>query len=169
MRMLRMRRWFADVRIRQVTEIVVEPHCTRGDVYNLWPGYVAERLPPVPDADVAALVAPFVRHLHEVITCENQAHTDWFLDYLANVVQRPQQPTHVAVSIFGKQGCGKGLLFTFLRERVLGPDVTFQTAHPENDLLGRFQNGTVARVFIQVRALRALHGVVHSRTQRCAL
>ena len=96
-------RWMGDVRIRQVTEIVVEPACTRDDVYNLWSPFAAERLPPVPDADVEPLVAPFIRHLHEVIADEVQAHTDWLLDYLAMILQRPSRPTHVAISIYGPQ------------------------------------------------------------------
>ncbi len=48
-----------------------------------------------------------------------------------------------------RQGSGKGLLFAFFRERILGAACSYQTANPEHDLLSRFQNGCVARVFIQ--------------------
>ena len=157
-------RWMGDVDIRHVTRIVVDPTLppaqgalgAQQDVYNLWSGFAAERLPPVPQADVQALIAPFARHMHEVYANGNSQLTEFLLDYFCNLVQRPHQPTGVALSLYGRQGCGKGMPITFLRERVLGPDCAFQTANPENDLLGRFQNGCVNRILIQVDEIKCL-------------
>ena len=157
-------RWMGDVDIRHVTRIVVDPTLppaqgapgAQQDVYNLWSGFAAERLPPVPQSDVQALVAPFVRHMHDVYANGSAQLTEFLLDYFCNLVQRPHQPTGVALSLYGRQGCGKGMPITFLRERVLGTDCAFQTANPENDLLGRFQNGCLNRILIQVDEVKNL-------------
>jgi hypothetical protein len=82
--------------------------------------------------------------------------TEFLLNYFANMVQRPDRPSHVALSLWGRSGVGKGMPLTFMREKVLGKPVTYQTANPENDLLGRFENGCVNRVLVQVDEVRSL-------------
>jgi hypothetical protein len=115
---------------------------------------------------------PIVRHLSDVVTLGNevrlgpfgdapgsegadtlmyQDHTGYVLDYLANIVQRPHKKTQVAISLFGAQGAGKGIIFDFFRECVLGESCSFQTASAESDLLSNFSNGYFNKVFIQVR------------------
>jgi hypothetical protein len=150
-------KWMGDVRIKQVKRIVVDPVVADdGQNYNMWPGFAAERLPPVPDADVAELIEPIVRHLYDVYANTHAETTEFLLDYFANMVQRPDRPSHVALSLWGRSGVGKGMPLTFMREKVLGKAVTYQTANPENDLLGRFQNGCVNRVLVQVDEVRSL-------------
>jgi hypothetical protein len=150
-------RWMGDVRIKQVKRIVVDPVVADdGQNYNMWPGFAAERLPPVPDADVADLIEPIVRHLYDVYANAHAETTEFLLDYFANMVQRPDRPSHVALSLWGRSGVGKGMPLTFMREKVMGKAVTYQTANPENDLLGRFQNGCVNRVLVQVDEVRSL-------------
>jgi hypothetical protein len=151
------KRWMGDVRIRQVKRIVVDPtHTNDTDNYNMWPGFAAERLPAVPERDVANLIEPVVRHIYDVYASEHAETTDFVLDLFANMVQRPHMPSHVALSIFGTQGCGKGMPLAFMREHVLGKPITYQTANPENDLLGRFQNGCVNRVLVQVDEVKTM-------------
>lgn len=154
------KKWMGDVRIRTVKRIVVDPQLPprslQPDVYNLWPGFAAAQLPPVPEADVAELIEPIVRHIFDVYANGDGDTTHFILDLFANLVQRPHMPSHVALSLYGRQGCGKGMPLTFLRERVLGKGCTFQTANPENDLLGRFQNGCVNRILIQVDEVKCL-------------
>jgi hypothetical protein len=150
-------RWMGDVRIKQVKRIVVDPVVADdGQNYNMWPGFLAESLPPVPEADVAELIEPIVRHLYDVYANAHAETTEFLLDYFANMVQRPDRPSHVALSLWGRSGVGKGMPLTFMREKVMGKAVTYQTANPENDLLGRFQNGCVNRVLVQVDEVRSL-------------
>jgi hypothetical protein len=197
-RMLFIKRWMADPCIREVQRVVVDPTTTETMTrkrppivvvddpqhdyfyYNLWRGFKAAQLPMLaPDETSASgllvverLMAPLIAHVDAVLTGGNAAHTGWLLDYWASLVQRPQQKTQVALSLFGRQGCGKGLLFDFLRDKVLGPECSYQTAHPEHDLLARFANGFVGCVLVQVDeaqgSLRAhgdrLKNLITSRT-----
>lgn len=143
--------WIEDVDIRTYVRIVVDPRMsTPPNVFNLWRGFLAEKLPPVNPAAINDIMQPIIRHLDDVITLGNAEHTGYILDYLANIIQRPYQKTQVAISLFGPQGAGKGIIFDFFRKCVLGESCSFQTASADNDLLSNFSNGFVNKVFIQV-------------------
>jgi hypothetical protein len=147
------KKWAKDVTIRTYTRTVVDPQmlCPATD-YNMWRGFAADKLPPVADELIDDMMAPIIRHLNDVITLGNAEHTGYILDYLANIIQRPHKKTQVAISLFGAQGAGKGIIFDFFRTRVLGKHCSFQTSNVDNDLLGNFANGFFNKVFVQVRA-----------------
>lgn len=151
------RKWILDKQRKSVEKIVVDPRGTETDVYNLWRDFIASGLPPVPDERVLELIQPITRHFNDVITSGVPEHTQFLHDYLANMVQRPWQKSQVALSLYGSQGCGKGIIFEFFRLKVLGTHCSFQTSKPENDLFGRFANGAVNRVCIQVDEVKSLH------------
>ena len=150
-------RWLHDPNKRCVQGIVVDPTGKSDDYYNLWAGFLAESLPSVPEDQEDELIAPILRHLNDVITHGNAVHTGWLLDYLANIVKRPEKKTQVAISLYGVQGCGKGIIFEFFRTKVLGASCSYQTSKPENDLLGRFANGFLNRVMVQIDEVKSLH------------
>ena len=145
--------WQANPNIRVVANIICDPLDTNDKNYNLWKGYRAATLTPVDPSLEAELVQPIVDHITKVITCGNEAHTQWILDYFANIVQRPANPTHVAILLYGTQGAGKGKVIQFMRECVLGEDSTNQSSNTEHDLFGRFSNLTVGRVLVQLDEL----------------
>ena len=151
------RRWLDDESIRTIDDVVVDPTCSLPNVFNLWKPFKAQLLPAVPDADINALVKPMIQHIFEVITNEDMLQTDFVLDFLAHILQHPERKTQVAISLFGAQGCGKGILFDHFREEVLGPYSSFQTANPEHTLLAKHSNGFVNRVFIQIDEVKCLH------------
>ena len=143
-------RWMGDVRIREVTRIVCDPQNKDARAYNMWKGFIAESLPPIAAELAEELMEPIVHHISRVMTSDNDDHTDWVLDYFANIIQRPYQKTQVAISLFGKQGCGKGILFDFFRIKVLGANCSKQTSNPMADLFGGFASGLVNSVLVQI-------------------
>lgn len=149
--------WLRDPNKRIVEKIVVDPTNTMTNVYNMWKGFDAERLPPVPGERVKELVDPITKHFDDVVTTGVQEHTTFLHHYLANMLQRPWQKSQVAISLYGSQGCGKGIIFEFFRQKILGTHCSYQTSKPENDLFGRFANGAVNRVCIQIDEVRSLH------------
>jgi len=150
-------KWTDDPSIRTLNGMVVDPTGSLPNVYNLWKPFKAQLLPAVPEADVHELVQPMIQHIQEVITNNNTAHTDFILDYLANMVQHPERKSQVAISLFGEQGCGKGILFDHFRAEVLGPFSSFQTAKPEQTLFAKHANGFVNRICIQIDEVKCLH------------
>lgn len=144
-------RWISDVNKKEFETIVIDPSRRNHPLeYNMWPGFLAERLPTVSAEDVEFAMGPIIRHISDVITLGNDTHTQWVLDFLANIVQRPHLKTQVALSLYGKQGVGKGIIFDFFRENVLGRMVSFQTSNATHDLFDKFSNGFVNKVFVQV-------------------
>jgi hypothetical protein len=118
---------------------------------NVWPGMTAELLKNISSADkVQELVKPIVSHVLDVIVNGVQDHAEWLLDWMANIVQRPDKKTQVPIVITGKQGVGKGIIFDFFREYVLGLAVTTQIQNPGQDLFARFSNKHVNKVLIQM-------------------
>jgi hypothetical protein len=151
------RRWIFDKTRKMVEKIDIDPRGTDPDVYNMWRGFDAAALPPVPEERVLELIQPITRHFDDVITSGVAAHTQFIHDYLANIIQRPWQKSQVALSLYGAQGCGKGIIFEFFRLKILGTHCSYQTSKPDNDLFGRFANGAVNRVCIQVDEVKSLH------------
>ena len=150
-------RWMKDPRNKSYDSIVVDPADTNPRDLNLWPGVLAARLPPVPATSVPELVEPFVRHVREVLANDNEQVCEYLLDLMANMVKQPHKPSGVVVSLYGCQGCGKGILLAALREYVLGPLITFQTGNVEEDLIGRFANGIMNKVMVQVDEVGSVH------------
>lgn len=151
------RKWMLDKNKRTVERIVVDPAGTEKNVYNMWREFTAESLPPVPDDQVQELIEPITKHFNDVVTSGVADHTEFIHHYLANMVQRPWQKAQVALSLYGEQGCGKGIIFEFFRLKVLGTHCSYQTSRPEIDLFGRFANGAVNRVCVQVDEVKSLH------------
>jgi hypothetical protein len=131
-------RWLLDESRRQFTYVVNEP--TRDpypdNVYNLWSPPCASRLPLIADADIIpTLIEPILRHVREVLADGDEALAEFVLDFMCNTIQRPYQPAGVGLLVGGCEGCGKGVLFEFLRSRVLGYRTTLSTATPQWHLL----------------------------------
>ena len=146
-------RWIKDEAKRTVDKVVLDPRSTptTDDVYNMWRPFKALSLPPVDDECVSSLIAPIVKHLHEVVARENEDITEWFFDYMANLVQRPEMPTKVALLLHGHMDCGNGIIFDFLRKCVLGGHCSSQTAELEHE------NNFVHTVLCQVNGVGCIN------------
>ena len=149
--------WLRDENKRVVERIVVDPSNTMQDVYNMWKGFDVEKLQSVSDDLITGLIHPIKKHINDVITGGVEEHSMFFHHYLANILQRPWTKSQVAIFLFGAQGCGKGIIFEFFRHKILGNHCSYQTSKPEHDLFGRFANGAVNRVLIQVDEVKSLH------------
>ena len=150
-------RWLGDEYIKTYTEFVVDPDCTRPDVYNLWRNYLASEYPPVDPPLIDSLIEPIINHIRKVITLDNEEHTQWVLDYLANIIQRPTKPTHVAILLYGLEGACKGMIFDFFRKLILGDHCSSQSSNVEQDMFGRFANINVNCVFTQLDEVQDLY------------
>jgi hypothetical protein len=154
-------KWIHDPKKKNVKQVVVDPTGKVKDSYNIWRNYIASELPSIllshGSSELDLMIEPIVFHIRVVITRGNQEHTEWIMDYMANIIQRPEQPTRVAISLYGPQGAGKGIIFEWFRIDVLGKHCTFQTSKPEQHLMSTFANGMVNKVLIQVDEIKSLH------------
>ena len=159
--------WLNDNNKRTVNTLEVDPTGTQKGVYNLWRGYLAGKLPrslsyagqTFPDEEAAKqfAAAPVIKHFTDVVASGCREHTDFLLDWLAIIVQRPEMRTHVAILIQGEQGTGKGIIFDWIRKSVLGPQHTYMTDAPDLDLFSRFSDGLVNKTLVQIDEVKSLH------------
>ena len=144
-------RWLLDEHKRRYSRIVIDPTMRHpSHEFNMWPGFAAEKLPAVADELVAALIQPFVDHVTEILAAGVAEHASYILDWMALLVQRPERRTQTLLLFYGQQGAGKGMLWDFLREKVLGSKVSMQSADAKRDLFDRFSNGFLYKRLVQL-------------------
>jgi hypothetical protein len=144
-------RWLSDENKRRYERIVVDPTMKHAaNEYNMWTGFAAEKLPPVPDELVPALVKPLLDHILHVLAAGKEEDSNYIVDWMAFLVQKPERKTQTLLLFYGQQGTGKGLIWDFLREYVLGHHACTQTANAKNDLFDRFSNGFLHKRLVQL-------------------
>jgi hypothetical protein len=122
--------WFNDENMRTYTKFdCIAPsksgHVVPPDVFNTWPGFKAEKLPGIPDDEVAGLIEPIMQHLRVVI-CSTEEQVQYQLAWWAQQVQDPANKTGVGIIYMGDQGVGKDIVTEFVVEKVFGTDVATQ-------------------------------------------
>jgi hypothetical protein len=96
--------------------------------YNLWSGFAVE--PRAGDCE------PFLAHVRENIADGDEAVYEYFLDWMADLVQNPSRRPGVSLVLRGAQGTGKGQ-FAHHLGRLLGPRHYTHVSHGKH-LTGRF-------------------------------
>ena len=147
------KRWLGDASARAFQRIDSIPPSKSGitvptGVYNTWPGFFAETLPPVPDDAVQELVRPVLNHIRDVITGPD--HLGYVIAWLAQQVQEPATPTGVAIVLHGLEGTGKDIIFDFFIHKVLGERTGFKTSNPSKDIFGDHSVALQNRVLVLV-------------------
>lgn len=96
--------------------------------YNLWSGFAVE-----PDDTLDCSL--FLEHLKTVICSGSDLQNEYFLNWLALMVQHPGRLPEVAIGLLSGQGTGKGLFMQYLG-KLLGRHYKHIT--DKNHLLGNF-------------------------------
>jgi hypothetical protein len=96
--------------------------------YNLWSGFAVE-----PDDTLGCSL--FLEHLKTVICSGSDLQNEYFLNWLALMVQHPDRLPEVAIGLLSGQGTGKGLFMQYLGS-LFGRHYKHIT--DKNHLLGNF-------------------------------
>ena len=145
-------RWMRDPTARTFDRLDSIPPSRDGSaaptgVYNTWPGFHAEGLPLVAEDEVVGLVQLILDHL--LMLVGTQENYDFLLAWLAQMVQDPSKPTHVAIVLQGQQGIGKDIIFEeFWSLKVLGARTAFTTCRPQSTVFGEHSAVLQNRVFL---------------------
>ena len=103
--------------------------------FNLFKGFRAEHLPIHKEYEY---IKPILDHIKEVICEDNNDIFNWYIQYLANIVQRPNKKTDVLIVLRGLQGCGKNIIIDMLMYGIIGSDYAIATSNPEKVFFGQF-------------------------------
>jgi hypothetical protein len=95
--------WFNNAQRRQYERVVFYPGKTIPNCLNLWKGYACESNP-------LGCCDLFLSHLKDIVCGGVDEYYDYFIKWLANLVQYPATAGQVAIVLRGAQGVGKGII-----------------------------------------------------------
>jgi len=122
-------KWKQQKKIRkyETLDFLPPPMVCEKHIYNTFNGFDAEKLEDQKDADISM----FLNHI-KVLSGHDAEGTEYIMDYLAHMIQKPGELVPVALLFQSKQGVGKNLFFeTFVRV-LLGNDYLLQTANMDH-------------------------------------
>ncbi|NYZ69469.1 toprim domain-containing protein [Endozoicomonas sp. SM1973] len=90
-------------------------------------------------------IAPYLQHLRDNICSGNNTHFNYLLDWMAHLVQQPEEKPGVAIVLQGGQGTGKGTMVKPVGE-IIGHH--FFYAHNPETISGRFNSALENKMMI---------------------
>jgi hypothetical protein len=130
-------RWMSDEDMRFYNNVDYYPTmdmCPE-NTFNLWNDFPIKSIPLDKDADTSLL------HFHlKTLLKGDEKDYDWFLNWLAHIVQSPHKKTEVAVVFYDKQqGTGKSLIAEEFLKKIIGDNKMITTCRTDK-VFGKFTN-----------------------------
>lgn len=149
-----------DIRTYAAREFWPPGHAHEGDdlertVFNMWPGFAAEKLPELTEEEKADEfikegVQRVLHHIEHVICSGNADAYRWILGFIACLLRRPGNKCgSPALVIAGGKGAGKDLFAEFLR-LLVGWVLTYTTGDWKS-VVGDFTMSTACKVLVWIQ------------------
>jgi hypothetical protein len=103
--------WIENARRQEYSRVIFN-HKDEPGALNLWS--------PLPCNPIAGDVSLFLQLIFDGVAAGNLDKGLWLLDWLAHIVQRPQERCSLVPVLIGDQGTGKGFLFDRIMKVILG-------------------------------------------------
>ena len=132
--------WKKDPEIRTYERIVFDPTRKNQNDLNLFSDYCSiandEKRKEIP-------VDRVLEHINSICGYDNQCY-EYFLNYIAHIVQHPEQRNDVAVVMYGREGVGKNMILQLIGD-IIGSKYYGESSEPR-DLFGQFATGMYRRL-----------------------
>jgi len=140
--------WLDDEEIRTKTQINFYPNPDKcpDDEFNLFDGLRVNNIEL--DQDKETDISLIIKHIKN-LTGNNEDNYNYFIKWLAQIVQQPDELIGTAVVFVSEQGTGKNIFFDFLGEKVLG-EKYFYSTQDTNHIYGRFAEGIRNKLLINL-------------------
>jgi hypothetical protein len=130
-------RWLLDEDIRFYNNVDYYPTmnmCPK-NTFNLWNDYPIKSISLDNDADTSLI------HFHlKTLLKEDEKDYEWFLNWLAHIVQFPHKKTEVAVVLYDKEfGTGKSMIAEEFLKKIIGDNKMITTCRTDK-VFGKFTN-----------------------------
>jgi len=112
--------------------------------FNLFKGFRASLLPPKYNYKI---IQPFLNHIKEVLMNDNADYYNWFIQYLANIIQNPNVRSNVIIIFQGTQGAGKSIVVDTIANHIIGKEYAVSTSSPERVFFGTFNSLLCNKIF----------------------
>lgn len=117
--------WINDLSIKTYNyiKLVPPPKICNENTLNLFTGFHIEKLQ---NCSIVSII-PIIEHIK--ILCEDSIeYTEYVLNYLAHIIQKPAELTRTALVFKGTQGAGKGMFFSWFANNIIGNKYYYTTA-----------------------------------------
>jgi len=151
--------WLRDATRRQYErmDFIPPPMECPPTVYNLYDGFKAETLPPVPDEEVLGLIQPILDHVAYLTSGD----TDYYLKWFANLIQTPSRKSETALVLRDESqllkeggGTGKNMWLEWFAEFILGEKYYGQVSN-NNELFNPFNEHLEHKLLVFVEEAQA--------------
>ena len=141
-------KWLIDPNIKMFQSITFSPEGLSENMvkkhYNLFKGYKATLCEVKKNYNI---IQPYLNHIKEVLMNDVDYDYNWYIQYLANLVQYPNRKSNVIIIFQGEQGTGKSIIVETFAEKIIGNDYAISTSSPERVFFGSFNSLLCNKVF----------------------
>ena len=148
--------WLVDnhkIRSKEGMDIYPNPAKCPANMYNLWVPFPLTLKKTWVQNDKA--VQFFVNHIQQVMCPDGEAQANYMLDWIAHMLQRPEEKVGKCPIFTSRGGVGKGRTVEMFKA-LLGEDKVYDPEKPERDVWGEF-NGGMKNAFLVVLDELASH------------
>jgi hypothetical protein len=121
--------WLRDRSKSSFNDMDFLPNQNINGTYNLWKGYEIEKISSSHNIDISIF--------HKLVNTITDNNSDYFIKWLANIFQNPQDKPQTAPIFRSEQGCGKNAFFGLIGD-IMGNNLFYETSDAERDIFGRF-------------------------------
>lgn len=133
-------------RLYERVDIYPPPTICPKDCFNLWRGFMAEKMTLDPDKDYQEGLE-FIK-AHILYMCNNeQACYDYLIKWIAHMFQVPAEKNGIIVLLKSIQGMGKDLIYRFL-ERMIGYNQAVMIEDPATHVFGVYNNVLLNKLLV---------------------
>lgn len=138
--------WINDPKIRTYNSInfLPPPMVCPQDTYNMWRGFAIENV----DVESSCNIEPVIKHI-DILVNHDEKCRDYFLKWLADIIQNAGRLNGIAVVFKSDQGAGKNIFLEFFGN-IIGQELYFETCDPIQELWSRFALGRKNRLLINI-------------------
>lgn len=102
------------------TEMVFRPSGKCNETqFNCWRGFIAKEVE-INNEKAKLLIDEFCHYVYFILANKDKAVSEYILNWLAKIIQTPEERPETACVFFGEEGTGKNRLFEFYMKFVLG-------------------------------------------------
>lgn len=119
------------------------------NVFNLWTPYEMETI--TDWTDDSESIDFWINHFH-ILCGRDQIITDYFLDFLGQLIKYPSVKPGTAIDLISRQGAGKNTIFE-LCKIMFGSEKVFNCSDPARDIWGQFNPQMKDAIFVLLNEL----------------
>ncbi len=117
--------------------------------FNIFKGFKARLVPNMTLEQAKIVCKPMLDHIFNIWARKDQSLFDYYMEWLACPI-RDLCRTDIMLSIIGLQGCGKSIVFDFLRDFVCGEKVCLTITGGLSDITGNFNEMLPGKLYVSI-------------------